>query len=395
MYRKYLAFPRNIYLLFLAQIIGGSSATILILLGGFIGAEIAPDPTLATLPATIMIVGIAAGTIPAALLMRKIGRKYGFLCASILAFLAAILAAFAVSQHNFYLFCAGAFLIGFYGASVQQYRFAAAESVSKHHAGEAVGFVLFAGILSGVIGPEIAKLTKDTFALPEFTGPFIFLAGLFAISITLILFMKNTQAPMEEHLKTERPLKSIITKPHFYIAVLAAATSYGFMTFITTAVPIHMHTLSHYGLESVVFITQSHVVAMFLPSLVTGILIEKFGVYRILLAGLGGFCLAILFGVLAHDVLFYWAALVLIGVGWNFLYISSTMLLSQSHSHTERFKAQGINDFIVVTCQMLASLFAGIVLFTGGWINLNLLTIPLILIVYLVFTINRKQITRD
>lgn len=394
MYRKYLAFPRNIYLLFLAQIIGGSSATILILLGGFIGAEIAPDPTLATLPATIMIVGIAAGTIPTALLMRKIGRKYGFLCASILAFFAAVTAAFAVSQHNFYLFCISSFFLGFYGASVQQYRFAAAESVNKQRAGEAVGFVLFAGILSGVIGPEIAKLTKDTFALPEFTSPFLFLAGLFAISITLILFMKNTQAPVEEHLKTERPLRNIITKPHFYIAVLAAATSYGFMTFITTAVPIHMHTLSHYGLESIVFITQSHVVAMFLPSLFTGILIEKFGVYKMLLAGLASFGLAIFFGVNAHDVFFYWTALVLIGVGWNFLYISSTLLLAQSHSHTERFKAQGLNDFIVVICQMIASLFAGVILFTDGWVNLNLLTIPLIVIVFLIFTLNRKQLVK-
>lgn len=395
MYHKYLAFPRNIYLLFLAQIIGGSSTTILILLGGFIGAEIAPSPTLATLPATIMIVGIAAGTIPAALLMRRIGRKYGFLFASILAFFAALLAAFAVSQHNFYLFCISSFFLGFYGAFVQQYRFAASESVSKHMAGEAVGFVLFAGILSGIIGPEIAKVTKDMFSLPEFTGPFIFLAGLFALSIVLILFMKNTRTHEEEaHLKTERPLKNIITKPHFYIAVLAAATGFGFMTFITTAVPIHMHTLSHYGLDSIVFITQSHVVAMFLPSLVTGILIEKFGVYRILLAGLGSFFLAVLFGILAHDVLFYWIALVLIGVGWNFLYISSTLLLSQSHNHTERFKAQGLNDFIVVLCQMLASLFAGIVLFTGGWINLNLLTLPLIFITFIAFFLNRKKLLK-
>ncbi len=394
MKHTYLTFPRNVYLLFLLQIIGGSSATLVSLLGGFIGAKIAPSPTLATLSPTMTIVGMAVTSLPAALLMRKIGRKNGFLFSSLMAACAALLIAFAASHNNFLLLCIGSFFIGSYGAFVQQYRFAATESVSKGMASKAVGFVLFAGIVAGVIGPEIIKWTKDLLSLPEYTGPFLFLAGLFVVSAILLIFFKDTQIHHEEIQSKERSLRSIIIQPHFFIAVLASATGYGLMTFITTAAPIHLHTISHYSIDSVVFITQSHVIAMFLPSLFTGILIQKFGVYRILLAGLVNFCIAVLFATHAHTVFPYWAAVVLIGVGWNFLYISSTMLLSQSHSHTERFKAQGLNDFIVFVIQMTSSFLAGTVLFTRGWNNLNILTLPIVLIVYIIFTINRKKLVR-
>lgn len=369
-----------------------SATTIVTLLGGLIGADIAPAPLLATLPATTMIVGVAVTTIPAALLMKKIGRKNGFLLSALLASFSALLTAFAVFHSNFFLFCIGTFLIGTNGAFVQQYRFAAIESVSKNMASKAVGFVLLAGILAGIIGPEIAKRTKDLFSIQEYTGPFVFLAVLFVVSAFLLSFLKNTKIHEEDLHSKERPLKSIIIQPHFFIAVLAAATGFGVMTFIMTATPIHLHKMSHYSIDNTVFIIQSHIIAMFLPSLFTGILIQRFGVFRILLAGLASFCVTVVLAINAHAVLPYWAALVLLGIGWNFLYISSTVLLAQSHSHLERFKAQGVNDFIVVLSQMLASLFAGSVLFSEGWINLNLLTLPLILICFVIFVLKRKQL---
>ncbi|MDP3941950.1 MAG: MFS transporter [bacterium] len=394
MRRHFLTLPRNIYLLSISQVLGMSGTTLVALLGGLIGAEIAPTPTLATLPATTMIVGVAATTIPAALIMKKIGRKNGFFFSAILASLAALLMAFAVSHHNFFLFCFGTFLLGTNGAFVQQYRFAATESVGKDMASKAVGFLLFAGILAGFIGPEIAKRTKDMFALPEYTGPFIILAVLLGISALLLTFLKDTQLHEEVIHPKERSLRSIIVQPHFYIAVLAGATGFGVMTFIMTATPIHLHTMSHYSLDATVFVIQSHIIAMFLPSLFTGFLIQKFGVFRILLSGVASFCLTVLLGVNAHGIVPYWVALVLLGIGWNFLYISATVLLAQSHSHLERFKAQGLNDFIVVGSQMLASFFAGTVLFSGGWINLNLLTLPLIFISFIVFFLNRKKLVR-
>ncbi len=371
-----------------------SATTIVTLLGGLIGAQIAPSPTLVTLPATTMIVGVALSTIPAALLMKRIGRKNGFLLSAVVAAFSSLLLAFAVFHHNFYLFCFGTFLLGTNGAFVQQYRFAAIESVKKEMASKVVGYVLLAGIIAGIIGPEIAKRTKDIFSMPEFTGPFIIMAILFFVSAIFLSCLKNTQIHEDEISKTERPLGKIIQQPHFFIAVLAAVIGFGVMTFIMTATPIHLHTISHYSIDTTVLIIQSHIIAMFLPSLFTGILIQRFGVFRILLTGLASFILTVLFSITAHAIFPYWLALVLLGIGWNFLYISSTVLLSQSYSHVERFKAQGVNDFIVVGSQMLASFFAGSLLFSRGWINLNLLALPFIAIALTFFLLYRKSIFR-
>lgn len=392
MFQSYLKLPRNIYLLSISQVIGMAATTIVTLLGGIIGAEIAPSTTLATLPTTTMILGVALTTIPAALLMKRIGRKKGFLLFAIIASCSSLLAAYAVIRGNFFLFCISTFFIGTNGAFVQQYRFAATESVSKTMASKAVGFLLFAGILAGVLGPEIAKHTRLFFSLQEYAGPFIVIALLFAFSALLLSFLKDMTAPNEEIHVKERDIRSIVVQPRFYVAVLAASSGFGVMTFVMTATPIHLHNISHYSLDHTVFIIQSHIVAMFLPSLFTGILIQKFGIFRMLLAGLASFFITVLVAINAHSVLLYWIALVLLGVGWNFLYISSTVLLSQSHSHLERFKAQGLNDFIVMTTQMLASLFAGIVVFSSGWVNLNMLTLPIILFSLIIFILNRKYI---
>lgn len=393
MYKNYLSFPRNIYLLFLVQTIGGIAASTVPLLGGLIGADIAPAPTLVTFPSTSMFIGIAAGTIPAALLMKRIGRRNGFLLSSLVAFIAALVAAFSVANNLFYLLCLSTFFMGFHGAFVQQYRFAASESVAKAQAGRAVGFVLFAGILAGIIGPEMAKYTKDTFTLPGFTSCFLFLAVLYGFAGVLLLFLKDTHA-LEEKIHTkERPLTDIIITPRFVVAVTAAATSYAVMSFLQGAVPIHLHMLPQYTFDNIVLLSQSHVVGMYLPSLFTGTLIQRFGVYKTMLSGLGAFCLAIFFAIHAHALLFYWIVSVLIGVGWNFLFIPATVLLSQTHTHLERFKAQGVNDFIVFMSQVIASFLIGGVLLSNGFVNLNLFALPIIALTFIVFTMNRKKLT--
>ena len=366
--------------------------TVVAVLGGIIGAMIAPSPALATLPSTLMITGIASTTIPAALLMKKVGRKNGFLLASVIALCGTLLAAYAVAQHNFFLFCLAAFFIGSNSAFVQQYRFAAIESVDKSLSSKVVGFVLFAGIISGFFGPEIAKRSKDLFFFPEYSGPFLIIAVLILFSIILLSFLTKTRRVDEEKNTEKRSVMSIISQPHFFVSVVSGATGFSIMTFIMTATPIHLHNESNYTLDNIAFILQSHIIAMFLPSLFTGSLIQKFGVFRILILGLAIFCLTVLFATHAHSLFPYWAALVLLGIGWNFLYISSTVLLSQSHSHSERFKAQGLNDFMVVISQMLASFLAGSILFSAGWVTLNVLTLPLIGIAFLIFLANHKKI---
>jgi len=390
MVESYLKLPRNVYLLSVAQILGMSATTMVVLVGGIIGAEIAPSPTLATLPATLMLVGLAISIIPAAMFMKRIGRKKGFIISSLLSIFATLFAAYAISQQNFFQFCIATLLLGSNGAFVQQYRFAALESVSKALASKAVSIVLFAGILAGVLGPEIAKRTKNIFELPDYSGSFIVMSGLFLLAILLLLLMKDTRLLSEETEGKERPLPVIVKQPSYLLAILAALVGYGVMVFIMTATPIHLHNLSHYSFDQTAFVIQSHVIAMFLPSLFTGILIERFGIFRILVSGLIFLLTTVALAVSAHSLLPYWVALMLLGIGWNFLFISSTLLLSNSYFRSERFKAQGVNDFIVVLSQMLASFLAGSFLFTIGWINLNLLTIPLILGAFIIFHTYRK-----
>ena len=393
MFSNWLNLPRNIYLLCLSQIIGMSATTLVILLGGLIGADLAPSTTLATLPITLMVAGLAVFTIPAPLLVKKIGRRNGFIISAITSALSTFLAALAITHHNFFLFCLSTFLLGTHGAFIQQYRFAAVESVQKHLAGKAVGLVLLAGIVAGFLGPEIAKHTKDLFSFPLYTGSFISLSVLFVIAAVMLLLFKNPTSQKQEIRGHERSLKSIIIQPSFFLAVIAASVAYGVMVFIMTATPLHLLKVVHYNFDQTAFVIQSHIVAMFLPSLFTGILIEKFGVFRILVTGILSFLISVLLAINAHSLPLFWITLVVLGVGWNFLFISSTVLLSRSYEHSERFKTQGINDFVVVMSQLLATFFAGSILFGTGWINLNMITLPIILITLTIFVLYRKSLT--
>ena len=381
---------KNVYLFALSQVIGNSAIALVALVGGLIGVELAPSPRWATIPATLMIIGLTLATFPAVMLMKKIGRKKGFMLSSTLAIFSSLLASYAVAHNNFYLFCFSVFLLGTNTAFVQQYRFAALESVPKVFASKAVSLVLFAGIIAGFLGPEIAKVTTHLIPHEVYAGSFLILAGFFVIATILLSFTKNITIHDEETHHKERPLLEIIKQPTFLLAVVAGAVGYGIMVFIMTATPIHMNKMSGFSLSDTVFVVQSHIIAMFLPSLFTGILIARFGVFKIMLTGLASFAATVLLSITSNILLSDWVALVLLGIGWNFLFISSTILVSQSYHASERFKVQGTSDFIIVISQMIASFFAGSLLFTAGWININLIKVPLIVGSFLVFTLYRK-----
>lgn len=393
---SYFKFPKNIYLLSVSQIIGMSATTLVLLIGGLIGADLAPYQALATLPITLTFVGLALATIPATILMKKIGRKKSFIFSAIISFFATLLATYALSQNLFWLFCLSTLILGTHGAFLQQYRFAALEGVDKAMASKAVGLLLLSGILAGLIGPQIATYTKNIASLPQYSGSFLSIAGLFLLVAILMLFLKETKVEQSHDAGgKERSLKQIITQPLFLTAVTAASVGYGLMVFIMTATPIQLNKISHFSLDHTVFVIQSHIIAMFLPSLITGVLIEKFGAFKILLAGLTAFSMSIFLSFIGQTLPFYWLSLVLLGIGWNFLFISSTVLLPQTYHPSERFRVQGLNDFIVVLIQMLSSFFAGSMLFSIGWLNLNLLTIPLIAITFILFWLYRKEILRS
>ncbi len=368
-----------------------SGAPILILTGGIIGTELAPYPSWATLPIASMVTGLALFTMPASFLMKKIGRRFGFMVGVGIAALASLVAAYAIMIHSFVLFCGAALFIGGNIAFVQQYRFAAAESVESSHTAKAISFVLLGGIAGGYLGPELAKHTRNWLDYGEYTGSFVSLTGLYLFTVFLLFFLHDMQTEESVATGEERTLTTIIKQPLYYTAVLAGVISYGIMSLLMTATPINMHILCGFSLEDTAWVIQSHVIAMYFPSLFTGYLVNRFGLFKVMIAGVAILVVCLGVGLFAAELLHYWLALVLLGVGWNFLFVGGTILLTQTYRSQERFKAQAVNDFTIFGIQAISSLSAGTLIYFGGWELLNYLSMPL-LVVMLIVLLTRQRI---
>ncbi|MDX1437161.1 MAG: MFS transporter [Anaerolineales bacterium] len=383
---------RNIPLLAVAQAIGISGSATVVLLGGIIGTNLAPTPALATVPITLTVIGLALMTIPASLLMRRIGRRRGFMTAALVAMAAALLAAYGVFLESFLVFCLATLIIGSSNAFVQQYRFAASESVPPEYVSRAISIVLLGGILAGFVGPEIAKRTQDLIPAGLYLGSFVSIAILYAIAALLFLFFREVSQKEEETRGENRPLRAIVTQPLFVIAVLAGAVSYGTMTLIMTATPIHMNHNHGFTLADTTFVIQSHIIAMYLPSLFSGILIARLGLFRVMLVGVGLLFSVAVFAIAGSSLANFWAALVMLGIGWNFLFVGGTVLLTQTYFPAERFKSQAVNDFTVFGTQAVASLSSGTMLFLASWNILILFSLPFLFLILLVILIMRQRI---
>ncbi len=378
----------------LSQALAMCGPTTIALLGGIIGTRLAPSPTLSTLPVSLMVVGVALSTIPAAMLMRRVGRRWGFSIGSAIAILGALLGILALSCESFPLFCVATFLVGANSAFIQQYRFGAAESVAEEYASRAISMILVGGIIAGILGPEIARRTGNLVPGIEFAGSFVVLVGLYVLVIILMQFLTPISQKVEEINGDERPLKQIIVQPKFLAAAVAGITGYGVMTFIMTATPVQMNHMLGFSLAQTTLVIQSHIVAMYLPSFFTGSLIARIGLIPVMVAGAIAMLATAVIGIAGKEFLHLWWALVLLGIGWNFLFVGGTVLLTHSYQPAERFKTQAANDFSIFSIQALASLSAGTVLFASNWDTLNTLTIPLLLLVIsmLVILRIRKQI---
>jgi MFS family permease len=371
---------RNLAVLAIAQIISMSGVAALLLLGGIIGTRLAPSPTLSTLSVSLMVVGLAAFTVPAALLMQRFGRRRGFAVSAALAALATLGAAGAVAIESFWLFCAATFVIGAQGAFVQQYRFAAIESVPPRAAGRAVSIVLLGGVVAGYLGPELATRSAHWLAAGPYVGSLVLQALLYLVAGVVLLGLRDLPPPAVEDRPSGRALREIVRQPIFLLAVIAATTSYTVMSFIMTATPLELHAVRSYDLHDTAWVIQSHIIAMFLPSLVTGVLIERHGVLPVMMAGTACLAACVAGALVSEHLMHYWGALVLLGVGWNFQFVAATVLLSRAAAPSERFRTQAVNDFVVFGAQALASLSAGVVLFAAGWRTLNLMTVPLLVL---------------
>jgi MFS family permease len=352
------------------------------LAGGIIGQSLAPSPLLATLPITALVVGLAAAAVPVALLIRRVGRRTGFVIGAAVSATGALVAAHATTAGSFAEFCGATFVMGAAGACVQQYRFAAVESVDARHSGRAVSLVLVGGIIAGALGPEIGRRGRLWFG-GEFSGAFLLvvIVQVAAMGLLSALRIPGTAATTGPHVQP--PLRAFFARKPFVLAVVGAGSASAIMSFLMTATPISMHVHDAHSVDDAAFVIQSHVIAMFAPSLVTGWLVDRLGVRRMMMAGLLTLGAAIAAAASGHSTSTYWMGLVLLGLGWNLLFIGATVLLTKSLEPAERFRGQGLNDFMVFSSQALASLAAGAVLHQFGWAAMNLAAVPLLLLVLL------------
>ena len=359
---------KNLLVLFFAQLAFSTGTVLLVTVGGVVGSLLASDKSIATLPMVFFVVGTAVTTIPAALSMQRIGRRYGFCGSALLGCLGAWLGAEAVQFGSFSLFCVAASFLGMTMAFAQQFRFAATESVSESGAAYAVAFVLLGSIGGAFLGPALAGLTSDASIAAGFKSAFQWAAGFYLVACAVLFFYHNAlseDAPIDS--VPARPLLGIVRNPLFVIAVLGGVVGQGVMTYLMTATPLSMHVVDGHSMADTGAVIRAHVIAMYLPSLVTAPLIARFGAQRLMFAGVLAMLLTLVCGLSGQAVMHYWWALVLLGVGWNFLFIGGTTLLVQNYSASERFKAQAFNDFSVFGASALASLLAGTLMFQLGW----------------------------
>jgi MFS family permease len=371
--------PRNVWLLTIAQSLMMSVSSLVVFAGALIGTKISPVAEMATLPVASMIIGTAATVVPITLLMRKIGRRKSFILILIFSIAIAFFAAYTVYIQAFYLFCLSTFLFGVTNACVMQFRFAAMESVSTEMIPSAASSVLLGGIAAAFIGPEAAVFGKDLFPT-EFLGSFILLAVLFLLALLVLLGFKNPKIEDVKVSSTSRTLKEISKQPIFWVAILSAAIGYAVMSFIMTATPVSMHVMDGHSLSHTKWVIQSHIIAMFLPSIIAAWIVNKLGITRMMISGLVAYLICIAIAYSGHQLGNYWVSLILLGIGWNFLFIGGTTLLPQSYQPNERFKVQAFNEFIVFGTQAIAALSAGWIVYAVGWEMMLLFTLPIIFI---------------
>ena len=364
----------------------------MVMLGGIIGMQLATNKAFATLPLSMMVVAVAATTIPATMLMKRIGRRKGCAIASASAVVALLLAVFALRQESFAIYIVSVMLFGINMAFTQQYRYFAAESVASKHVPRAISLVLVGSIGAAFVGKAIATRGEFWINDVQYAGSLIALAVMFIVQAILFFAME----PAKTHTKNddspaERPLKEIVLQPVFIVAVLGATAGYGLMTLVMTATPLSMHIDDGYSLEQTSSVIQAHILGMYVPSLFAGFIIEKIGVTRLMFLGTLGLLATSIIGLQGHTVLHYWWALVLLGIGWNFAYVGGTTMLTYTYSMAERFRAQAVNEFLVFGTSASASLLAGTVMYFFGWETLMLIPIPILIIICAALVYVRKD----
>ncbi len=374
---------RTALILSASQAIVGSAAPISIALGGLAGFYLLDaDKSLATAPVTGFNIGTALGALPAAALMRWVGRRFGFMTGAGVTALGGAVAAIALFNYNFWLFAIGLMFIGSGNSFVQQYRFAAADSSPAAFKPKAISWVLGGGVFAAIIGPQTVIFTREFFAPVMFAGSFVAVIGLAAIGAFVLSFLKLPRQSVSDEDETEtpaRPLVEIISQPRFVAAMVCAIGSYTLMVFVMTGAPLAMVGCGFTPDEATLGISW-HVMAMFAPSFFTGRLIAIFGKEKIIATGLlllTGCAIVALSGIALWQ---FWSALILLGIGWNFGFIGSTAIVTECYRPSEKNKVQGFHDFLLFGLVAFASLMSGQVYNVWGWYMLNWIVFPVTLL---------------
>ena len=370
---------RNVALLAACQAMLFSSSSTLASINGLAGMALATNPALGTLPVTTWVLGGAIATMPASLYMKRVGRTLGLIAGAWTGIAAALICALAVGLHNFWLLCFGTLVFGASNATGQYYRFAAADVSPPDYKARAISLVLAGGLVGGIIGPGLSRFSVDAFA-DRFLGAYLVPILYCVVTIALLARTRIPDPTAAEQASGGRSLREIAKQPKFFVAVLSGAVGYGVMNLLMTATPIAMGLCGH-PFGDAAFVISSHVIAMFAPSLVAGSLIRRFGVLNIILTGavLNVACVAV--ALTGIDVAHFWVSLVLLGVGWNFMYIGGTTLLTETYRPEEKAKAQGANDMCIFVMMVISSLTSGMLVTGAGWNKVNLLALPLLAMV--------------
>ena len=370
---------RNALLLAAAQALAGGNSTVIVAIGGIAGAILAPDPTLATLPITLMAVGMWIGTLPVGMLAKAYGRRSALQIGSACGALAGIISSAAMLRGSFALLLIGSFCGGLYAAAHQSYRFAATDTASMQFRAKAVARVLAGGMFAAVIGPQIVILTKDIWPAYLFAGTFLVQSACAVLAGAVLSLLKLPQPAVARSLGEGRRLAEIIGKPRFIVAVACGVASYVVMNMMMTAAPLAM-VMCHHSVGEAALGIQWHVIGMYAPSFFTGALIARFGLPAVVATGLLLIAVAAAIGVLGIALWNFWAALALLGAGWNFAFVGATTLVIECHGPRERNKAQAFNDFLIFGSMAVGSFSSGALLASYGWTAVNEVVFPVVVV---------------
>ena len=366
---------RNVLVLSGCQATLQTTGATMISVTGLAGFALAADKSFATIPLTCYVLGSAVTTIPASLLMASVGRRNGFQTGTALGVFGGGICALAMYLGNFWLLCAGMAVMGMYTAFGKYYRFAAADAAEVSFRAKAISLTLAGGIVGGIFGPEMAKHTVGLYPDHIYLGSYL---SLIAVCMVATLFLTRLDIPKlseAERKDSGRPLAVIMRQPVFIVAALSSMLSYGIMNLFMTSTPLAMRAHDHQFYDAA-FVLQGHMIGMYGPSFFTGSLISRFGVLNVILAGIALLVVCIIAALIGTDLVNFWVALFLLGVGWNFMYVGGAALLTECHTPAERAKTQAANDFMVFVTMAISSASSGLLLNKSGWHAVNYGSLP-------------------